>query len=158
MAPLSSKKGASWAVWSGVLRDGAGEAEGELGGFVDVGDVGAVGGDGAGEDLALLEEADFFYVAVEVVGEHGDHAGDEGWAEEGGFFGERVFHGDGCACLLLPRGEEVWPVLSDWVAKVLEMDSLKPRARRRVRTAASFAAVGWAMTGSGVGRVLAKRL
>ena len=49
----------------------------------------------AGEDLALLEEADVFYVAVEVVGEHGDHAGDERWAEEGGFFGEGVFHGDG---------------------------------------------------------------
>ncbi len=65
------------------------------GDFVDVGDVGGVGGDGAGEDLALLEEADFFYVAVEVVGEHGDHAGDQGWAEEGGFFGEGVLHGDG---------------------------------------------------------------
>ncbi len=33
--------------------------------------------------------------------------------------------------------------VSWWLAKVLEMDSLKPRARRRVRTAASFAAVGW---------------
>ena len=75
--------------------DAAGEAEGELRGFVDVGDEGAVGGDGGGEDVALLEEADVFYVAVEVVREHGDHAGDERGAEEGGFFGEGVFHGDG---------------------------------------------------------------
>ena len=47
--------------------------------------------------------------------------------------------------------------LSCWLAKVLEMDSLKPRARRRVRTAASLAAVGWAMTGGsgqGVGEAV----
>ena len=48
---------------------------------------------GAGEDLALLEEADLFDVAVEVVAEHRHHAGDEGGAEETGFFGERVFQG-----------------------------------------------------------------
>jgi len=63
---------------------------------VDVGDEGAVGGDCAGEDLALFEEADFADVAVEIVREHGDHAGDEGWAQERGLFGERVLHGDGC--------------------------------------------------------------
>ncbi len=62
---------------------------------MDVGDEGAIGGDGAGEDLALFEEADLFYVAVEVVAEHIEHAGDEGGAEEGGFIGERVFQGDG---------------------------------------------------------------
>jgi len=54
-----------------------GEAEGELGGLVDVGDEGAVGRDGAGEDVSLLEEANVFDVAIEVVGEHGEHAGDE---------------------------------------------------------------------------------
>ena len=118
MAPLSSKMGASCAVWSGVAVEAAGEAEGELGGFVDGGDDSAVGEDGAGEDLALLEEADVFYVAVEVVGEHGDHAGDEGWAEERGLFGEGVFHGDGSLALLSAKRS-----LSDWQAKVLEMDS-----------------------------------
>ena len=113
----------------------AGEAEGELGGFVDGVDDGAVGGDGAGEDLALLEEADVFYVAVEVVGEHVQHAGDEGGAEKAGLFGEGVFHGDGLwgnaslATIELSRymGHPVRLVeeaASWWEAKVLEMDSL----------------------------------
>ena len=75
------------------LRGCAGEAEGELGGFDDVVDEG-LSADGAGEDLALLEEADVFYVAVEVVGEHGEHAGNERGTEKRGLFGEGVFHGD----------------------------------------------------------------
>ena len=79
----------------------------------------AVGGDGAGEDLALLEEADVFYVAVEVVGEHGDHAGDERGAQERGLFGEGVFHGDSALRLL---AKSVGVLLAE--AKVLEMDSL----------------------------------
>ena len=78
----------------GRLRRCGGEAEGEGRSLVDVGDVGGVGWDGAGEGLALLEEADFFYVAVEIVAEHVEHAGDQGWAQEGGFLGEGVLHGD----------------------------------------------------------------
>lgn len=54
-----------------------GEAEGELWRLVDVADVVAVGWRVAGEGLALLEEAGFFDVAVQVVREHGSHAGDE---------------------------------------------------------------------------------
>jgi hypothetical protein len=73
----------------------AGQADGELGGFVDGSDDGAVGEDGGGEDLTLFEEAHVFYVSVEVVGKHVQHAGDERGAEEAGFFGEGVFHGDG---------------------------------------------------------------
>ncbi len=74
---------------------GRGDAEGELRGLVDLGDVGGVGCGGAGEDLSLLEEANLADVAVEVVREHGEHAGHERGAEEGGLFGEGVLHGNG---------------------------------------------------------------
>ena len=87
--------------------------------------------------------------------------------EEGGSFSRMPTHGHEAAAKMghpdsvaLPRGfvASVKRIASCWLAKVLEMDSEKPRARRRVRTAASFAAVGWAMTMPGVGSVLAKRL
>ena len=130
----------------------AGEAEGELGGFLDVSDERAIGGDNAGEDLALLEEADVFYVAVEVVGEHVQHAGDERGAEEGGFFGERVLHGDGS---VLFCGEEVGVGLRGEGAgdgfAVAESEEAGADG-------GFFCSGGVAMTGSAVGRVLAKRL
>src|ERR1700722_14281179 len=50
-----------------------------------------------------------------------------------------------CAPAFCARTEEQKRSASCWEAKVLETDSLKPRARRRVRTAASFAWVGWVM-------------
>jgi hypothetical protein len=61
---------------SGVRLDGS-ETEGEFGGLVDFVDVGSVGSRGTREDVALFEEANLFYVAIEIVGEHGGHARDE---------------------------------------------------------------------------------
>ena len=84
--------GVLWRCGAAWCGGAVGEAEGELGDSWTSA-MKLPSADGAGEDVALLEEADVFDVAVEVVGEHGDHAGDERRAEERGFFGERVFHG-----------------------------------------------------------------
>ncbi len=119
---------------------------------MDVGDEGGVGGDGAGEDLALLEEADFFYVAVEVVREHGDHAGDEGWAEEEAS-SERGFS---MGTVLLPfSGEEVAVGLGGEGAGdgFAEAEGEEAGA-----DGGFFRGCGVGDDGSGVGRVLAKRL
>jgi hypothetical protein len=63
----------------------------------------------------------------------------------------------GFSSAIVPRPDaNVAP--SDWEAKVLEMDSEKPRASRRVRTAASVAAAGLrdndAGRGEGVGEAV----
>jgi hypothetical protein len=57
------------------------------------GDAGVVGC--AGEDRSLLEEAHRADVAVEIVGEHRHHAGDQRGTQQGRLLGERVLHGHG---------------------------------------------------------------
>ena len=88
IAPLSSKKGASCAEWERGCGNGAGEAEGEGFEFAD-------GGGGAGEEGAGFEETCGQDVAIQVVGEHGDHTGEQRWAQVGGLLAERVFECDG---------------------------------------------------------------
>jgi hypothetical protein len=64
--------------------------------------------DCAGEDGALLEEAHVAHVAVEVVGQHGEHSRSERWAQKTSFFGEWIFERDESerGMLILIRGEE----------------------------------------------------
>ena len=58
------------------------------------------------KDCAHLEEAHIVHIAVQVVGQHGEHAGNQRRPQHARLFAERVVHGDGnaglrgkCSCI-----------------------------------------------------------
>ncbi len=56
--------------------------------LVDLRDKACVGCGGSGEDLPLLKEACLADVAIEVMRQHIDHAGQEGGTQKRSLFGE----------------------------------------------------------------------